>query len=144
MTAPAARTELSAIPGQNDRNVRKGSLTIIFAILLAAICCAAADSSGKKGSARECARYYFMEGARRQAMAEVAASYEYYRKSYHADPSYVEAGSAYGSMRSSVMTDTMQSRAEQLKSLALAAPYVDRYPDDVNEALSYGDRKSVV
>ena len=79
-----------------------------------------------------------MEGARRQAMAEVAASYEYYRKSYHADPSYVEAGSAYGSMRSSVMTDTMQSRAEQLKSLALAAPYVDLYPDDVNEALSYG------
>ena len=41
-------------------------------------------------------------------------------------------------MRSSVMTDTMQSRAEQLKSLALAAPYVDLYPDDVNEALSYG------
>lgn len=118
--------------------MRKGSLTIIFAILLAAICCAAADSSGKKGAARECARYYFMEGARRQAMAEVAASYEYYRKSYHADPSYVEAGSAYGSMRSSVMTDTMQSRAEQLKSLALAAPYVDLYPDDVNEALSYG------
>ncbi len=63
----------------------------------------------------------------------------YYRKSYHADPSYVEAGSAYMKpMRSSVMTDTMQSRAEQLKSLALAAPYVDLYPDDVNEALSYG------
>lgn len=108
-------------------------------MLLAALCCAAADASSKKEeSARARARYYFMEGARRQAMADVPASYEYYRKAYLADPSYVEAGSAYGSMRSSVMTDTMQSRVEQLKSLALAAPYVDRYPDDVNEALSYG------
>ena len=107
-------------------------------MLLAALCCAAADSSSKNESARARARYYFMEGARRQAMADVAASYEYYRKAYLADPSYVEAGSAYGSMRSSVMTDTMQSRAEQLRSLALAAPYVDMYPDDVNEALSYG------
>ena len=77
-------------------------------MLLAALCCAAADSSSKNESARARARYYFMEGARRQAMADVAVSYEYYRKAYLADPSYVEAGSAYGSMRSSVMTDTMQ------------------------------------
>ena len=132
MTAPAARTELSAIPGQNDRNVRKGSLTIIFAILLAAICCAAADSSGKKGAARECARYYFMEGARRQAMAEVAASYEYYRKSYHADPSYVEAGSAYGSMRSPVNVSSVRILRP---SLPMMRPFISSLGKDTTDTV---------
>ncbi len=90
-----------------------------------------------RSAERQKARYYYMEGARRQAMNQMPEAYEYYKKAYLTDPTYEEAASAYGMNRFMVPTDSMQSQGELLKSLALMKPYVDLYPADISEARSY-------
>lgn len=86
---------------------------------------------------REKARYYYLEGARRQAMDNMPEAFEYYKKAYLLDPSYEEAASAYGMNRIMIPTDSMQSREQLLKSLSLMRPYVDTYPADLYEGRTY-------
>ncbi len=114
----------------------KTSPILIFfacAILLSGFVATASPRSVQ----REKARYYYLEGARRQAMDNMPEAFEYYKKAYLIDPSYEEAASAYGMTRIMIPTDSMQSRTQLLKSLSLMRPYVDTYPADLYEGRTY-------
>lgn len=91
----------------------------------------------RPSAVRQKARYYYLEGARRQAVGELPEAYEFYKKAYFTDPLYEEAASAYGMNRLLVQTDSMQSKQELKNSLALMRSYVDAYPADIFEARSY-------
>lgn len=86
---------------------------------------------------RKKARYYYLEGARRQAQEDNEGAYELFKKALAVDPDYEEAASAYGMNRLLVKTDTLQSHAELLRSLEYMRRLVDAYPGEKNEALSY-------
>lgn len=86
---------------------------------------------------RQKARYYYLEGLRRQMEEDPASAYEYYKRAYSIDPTYTEAASAYGTQRLAAETDTLQTRTELARSLSLMRPFVDQYPDEYNEALYY-------
>lgn len=126
--------------------------TILSGILLAlipVIAFASVSSSGGKRSdtgkaamssseARAKARYYYLEGLRMQMLDDDASAYEYYKKASIIDPTYSEALSAYGTQRLTAGSDTLQSRAEVTRSLALMRPFVDQYPEEYNEGMYYG------
>ena len=86
---------------------------------------------------RSKARYYYLEGARMQAVNQLPEAYEYFKKAYLTDSTYAEAASAYAMTRMMVATDTMRSQAQINKSLGMLRSYVDTYPADVFEARSY-------
>lgn len=86
---------------------------------------------------RQKARYYYLEGLRRQMDEETAAAYEYFRRAMTIDPGYTEAASAFGVQRLSGQSDTLQTRTELSRSLGYLRPFIDKYPDDYNEALYY-------
>ncbi|MDE6340149.1 MAG: tetratricopeptide repeat protein [Muribaculaceae bacterium] len=86
---------------------------------------------------RQKARYYYLEGLRHQSQDEAEAAYEYFKRAAAIDPSYSEAQSAYATQRISLRLDTMRTIPELKRSLALMRPFVDKYPDDANEALYY-------
>lgn len=97
----------------------------------------AAMAAPGEQSLRRKARYYYLEGARKQAEGNMPQAYEYYKKAYMTDSSYVEAASAYGMNRLMVQTDSMQSGRQLMRSLALMRPYVEMYPADEYESRSY-------
>ncbi len=97
----------------------------------------AAAFAARPSAQRQKARYYYLEGARRQAAGEMPEAYELYKKAYLTDPLYEEAASAYGMNRLLVQTDSMQTKQELKRSLAMMRPYVDAYPADLFEARSY-------
>lgn len=86
---------------------------------------------------RQKARYYFLEGARRQAEGRLPEAYELYKKAYLADSTYAEAASAYGMNRLMVKTDSLQTQRQLRKSFSLMRPYVDAFPADEYEVRSY-------
>ncbi len=86
---------------------------------------------------RQKARYYYLEGLRHQVEGRQAEAYEYFKHAHRIDPSYPEAGSAYGTQRLAAQLDTMQSHTELRRSLEFMKPFVDKYPEDYNEALYY-------
>ncbi len=86
---------------------------------------------------RQKARYYYLEGLRKQMEEDPASAYEYYKRAAAIDPSYAEAASAYGTQRLAADIDTLQTRTELARSLSLMRPFVDRFPDEYNEALYY-------
>lgn len=120
------------------RNLKFISL-LFAAILIAATAIAAntPDSRSDLSPERQKARYYYLEGLRRQMADEPAAAYEYYKRASEIDPSYTEAASAFGTQRLAAELDTLQTRTELARSLALMRPFVDKYPDEYNEALYY-------
>ena len=73
-----------------------------------------------------------------QALEKPDAAYEYYRKAYETDPTYVEAAEGYGRLRLGVRHESLANLPEMLRSLEMMRQYVDRYPDDVYESLYYG------
>lgn len=87
---------------------------------------------------RRKARYYYAAGIQAQARNSDAEAYEYFKKSYQADPSYPEAAQAYGQRRLYNDIDTLQTMTELERSLEMMRPYVDLYPEDVYEAQNYG------
>lgn len=111
----------------------------IVAVLMVAatIVNAASPEREKISPERLKARYYYLEGLRRQMADEQDAAYEYYKRAKDLDPSYTEAASAYGTQRLAAESDTMQTRTELSRSLSYMRPFVDRYPDEYNEALYY-------
>ena len=89
-------------------------------------------------NSREKARYYYFEGAREASMGNDAEAYEYFKKAYHEDPSFNDAGFAYGSQRLLIRTDTLQSRNELYNSLEMLRKYVDSNPEDIFAGRFYG------
>ncbi len=114
----------------------KKSSSFIFLALVMLVTGLAAYASPYTPERRK-ARYYYLEGARMQAMGKQPEAYEYYKKAWLTDPTYEEAASAYGMNRLAVATDSMQSQKELSKSLAMMRSYVDAYPVDLFEARSY-------
>lgn len=87
---------------------------------------------------RQKARYYYMEGARQAALDNESEAYEYFKKAYETDPEFVDAGFNYGAQRLMIPSDTMQSRAELLRSLDMVREYVDENPGDLFASRIYG------
>lgn len=107
---------------------------ILSALVLISV---AVSAAAPPSATRQKARYYYLEGARRQAAGELPEAYELFKKAYLTDPLYEEAASAYGMNRLLVQTDSMQAKQELKNSLAMMRPYVDAYPADIFEARSY-------
>ncbi len=113
---------------------------LLFATALMTVTAIAADNTASRSDLspeRQKARYYYLEGLRRQMADEPAAAYEYYKRATEIDPSYTEAASAFGTQRLAAELDTLQTRTELARSLSLMRPFVDKYPDEYNEALYY-------
>lgn len=120
----------------------KRNLFFIFMLAAIGVAIASSPSSGPKPLSqqqmtREKARYYYLEGARRQAIGDLDEAFELYKMAYLIDPSYPEAASAYGSNRLMLKTDSLQSAPELKRSLSLMGKYVDKYPGDLFEARTY-------
>lgn len=96
-----------------------------------------ATATPPDGPERRRARYYYLEGARKQAMGKKADAYEYFKKAYNCDTTYAEAAQAYGLNRMVIQTDSMQSTRELKRSMAMLGRYVDLYPGDFFESRSY-------
>ncbi len=120
----------------------KKSFLIIFTLIAAMAAIASVAEtvrpSEKLSQTRQKARYYYLEGLRRQMEDDEASAYEYYKRASIIDPTYAEALSAYGTQRLAAGSDTLQSRVETGRSLEMMRPFVDKYPDDYNEGLYYG------
>lgn len=113
---------------------------LLFAAVIMTVTAIAANTSVSRSDLspeRQKARYYYLEGLRRQMDDEPAAAYEYYKRASEIDPSYTEAASAFGTQRLAAELDTLQTRTELARSLSLMRPFVDKYPDEYNEALYY-------
>lgn len=83
------------------------------------------------------ARYFYVEGSTALAEDRLAEAYEYFRRATQTDPSYPEAAYAYASMRMNLRNDTLRSRQEVARSIALMRPLVDAYPGETGEAMQY-------
>lgn len=94
-------------------------------------------SAARRSQDRQKARYYYLEGARLDAMGMMPEAHEYFKKAYLTDSTYAEAASEYGLSRLRVRTDTMQSETELKKSTALLRQFVEDYPGEKNESLTY-------
>lgn len=116
---------------------RSIGLGVVAALVATAAVCWGADKGASAREARAKARYYYSAGMVHQAAGNNPQAYEYFKKAWQADPSYVEAGTAYGMRRLGVLIDTLQSERELLRSLDLMRAYTDAYPGDQYEAQMY-------
>lgn len=116
--------------------MKQGGKELLIWILgaMVAIGAVAASKRDVPKSAREKARYYYMLGAREQALEHSDAAYEFYQKAYQADPTYAEAASGYGRLRLGVPSHS----DDMLGSLEMMRDYVDLYPNDMYESTYYG------
>lgn len=121
----------------NKRILKKNPIAILLLLLLSAGCVAFAANPSRKGPERLKARYYYLEGARMNALGRGTEAFEYFKKAYQLDSTYAEAASHYGVMRLGVRSDTLQSPTERKKSVKMIRRYVDAYPADVFEARKY-------
>lgn len=116
----------------------------MWLMIMSAMAAAASGGGGGKAPSadddsrqRLRARYYYMEGAKERAEGNALTAYEYFKKSYLTDPTYVEAANAYGSMRMAINTEAVQNPLEQRRSLEMVQSYVDKYPADSYESRFY-------
>lgn len=116
---------------------RKYAVLLLTGILFVTLCAWASGKGDLRDAARQKARYYYMEGVRCQMEGDPSGAYTYFKHSLGIDPEYVEAASAIGGMRLGASLDTLQTPAEQVKSLALMRPFVDKYPEDYDESMLY-------
>lgn len=119
----------------SERTVAVASVLCAFAAVF--IACAGRPSSNDD-SARRKAKYYYSSGIVEHALGKEASAYEYFKKAYNTDPSYVEAASALGARRLVIRVDTLQSDVELARSLEMMRSYVDSYPGDAYESEYYG------
>ncbi|MCM1378219.1 MAG: tetratricopeptide repeat protein [Clostridium sp.] len=109
-------------------------LLLVFAAILPL---AAAKKGNPNSSAKDKARYYFLQGAVAEAEGNPDQAYEFYKKAWLADPSYNEGAYNYGVMRFTIDIDTLASAEEKLASLKFAKALVEKYPADYYTALNY-------
>lgn len=97
-----------------------------------------AGGIGANESPRQKARYYYLEGAREAAAGNNAEAYEYYKKAYQTDSTFMDAAHSYGMQRLFVRTDTLQSDYEIKNTLGLLKKYLDENPTDQYAGQFYG------
>lgn len=114
------------------------SMRLILSVFLTFSVCILIWANQPGYSTRQKARYYYLEGVNCMQNSDIAGAYEYFRHANLIDPSYEEALSAIGTMRVRSSLDTLRSPYELRRSLAMMRPFVDKYPDDVNENITYG------
>lgn len=107
----------------------------VLALLTASAIYGEKSTSGRNG--REMARHFFMKGAIKEASGSNDAAYEYYKKAYAADPSYVDGAFSFGSMRMVLDHDTLGSIEEKEKALALTRSITEAYPGDIQSGIHY-------
>lgn len=120
----------------NRKVLRRQSLALFFLALLAFGLMSGGNTS--IDSNRKKAKHYFLEGAIKDAEGKEDEAYEYYKKAYLADSTYVDAGNAYGSSRLFLNTDMLSRREQKLKALKIARKYMDFYPGDAFATMQYG------
>lgn len=111
-------------------------ISTILAFLPILLCITA---QGKKVKAPDHvkARYYYVEGSVALAEGRTSDAYELIKKAAITDPEYEEANYAYGLIRMTLRNDTLQSPAEVNRTVDLMRRFVDRYPSETGEAMSY-------
>ena len=97
-----------------------------------------AISFGAEDSMRRKARYYYLEGALKEAEGNHAEAYEYFKKAFETDSTYTDAAYSYGSQRLLLRSEAMQGEEALLKSLAMMQAYVDENPSDLFAGRFYG------
>lgn len=106
--------------------------------LMSLVLCAFAYGKGASDDyARQKARYYYLEGVNHQIAGDPSGAYSYFKHSLEIDPSYEDALSALGNMRIGSSLDTLQTPTEQVRSLEMMRPFVDKYPEDYDESMMY-------
>lgn len=113
------------------------SKCIFTTLLMMVVAAAGMMNIVADNSTRLKARYYYLEGVRRQASDDNASAYEYFRKAMQTDPTYSEAASAFGTLRLVADNDTLQSIGELKHSMAMMRDFVDAYPQDYYESQYY-------
>lgn len=102
-------------------------------ILVCAVAIIASGNTPKRNATADKARYYYMEGQRLKAEGSPQEAYEYFKKAWQTDSSYVEAAWEYGDGRMSLNIDTLASREGLRRSLDLMRRFADKYPGNYNE-----------
>lgn len=83
------------------------------------------------------ARYYYVEGSVALSEGKPSEAYEFFKKAALTDPGYAEANYSYAIMRMTLRNDTLMSPAEVERSISLMKAYVDQYPEETEEAMTY-------
>ncbi len=112
-------------------------MALAMAVLVGTVGMFAAKSSKNAETNRAKARYFYIEGSAALAEGNPSEAYELIKKAAAIDPSYEEANYTYGLMRMTLRNDTLATPSEIAKSIALMRPYVDKYPEETEEAMNY-------
>ena len=113
------------------------SRIFIFLALLWSVMSVATGTAGKNDSRRSKARHFFLSGAVKDAMQEPDAAYELYKKAYVSDTTYEDAALYHGFTRFYVNNDSLDSKTESIRSLAMARKLIDLYPGDEMSVMQY-------
>lgn len=106
--------------------------------MVCAVAFTAFISYGRNEAVRNKARYFFVEGQRKEAENKRDAALHLYKKAWQTDPAYEEAAYRYGRLRLQIPTDTFQSEREIRRSFSMLRAYVDAFPEDGEESIYYG------
>lgn len=116
---------------------RKGKILLFALSFLCVAVFAVAAGGPAQQDLRAKARYFYLKGAVCEAEGRIDEAYEFYRKAYNTDPSYLEGAFSYGFSRLSIDSDTFQTDSEAARSLELMRGYVDAFPRDIESAQTY-------
>ena len=106
-------------------------------IMLLGLSSALGDKKSAGDEMRAKARHFFLKGTIKEAEGNLPEAYEYYKKAYRIDPSYIDASYSFGELRLMLTEDTYNSKDETFKSLALMKPLLETYPGDVEASEKY-------
>lgn len=123
----------------NNQNAlsRLRILPVILIAVMAVASLSFAERATQPGAARLKARYYFLQGAAKEAEGKADEAYEYYKKAWITDPSYPEGAHAYGLNRAILNTGSLMLDSAKLNSVNIAKLFVDTYPEDYYPVLNY-------
>lgn len=93
---------------------------------------------------RDLARYFFRKGNIEEANGRTDAAFDYYRKAFEADTSFIDAAFSYGMMRMMIDDDTLASNEQKLVNLNLIRKLIDRYPADFQSGMLYAQLATVL
>lgn len=123
---------------------RQHSLRSLLSVLLCAILLGAAGaghasrkSKSEMSEPSRKARYFYLQGALREASGDVDQAYEFYKKAYSLDSTHLASAYMYGVNRLGLPLDIEGDYTEADKSLAIARKAVDAYPADFFPAYNY-------
>lgn len=122
--------------------IKSKKIKILLGIAFMSLCCATvcfassvAKTTDKARHAK--ARYYYVEGSVALAEGRPSEAYELIKKAALTDPDYAEAKYTYALMRMTLRNDTLNTPTEVGNSIAMMRTYVDKYPNETEEAMNY-------